>query len=65
MGFYYSDDPVADFSRHDAAQNRRLAQRPVCSECEEHIQDEEAYYINGEWICESCMEGYKREVLPE
>ena len=59
------DDPVADFERYDAKQNRRLARLPVCSDCDEHIQDETAYYINGEWVCESCMDGYKREVLAE
>ena len=55
-------DPLDDFFRHDWEQTRRLSSRPECSECGEHIQDETAYYINGEWICENCMDTYKRYV---
>lgn len=50
---------------HDAEQDRWLQERPVCADCGEHIQDEFAYYINGEWICEECMDSYKREVMLE
>lgn len=61
----YSDNPLADFDAWDAEQNKRLEQFPECAECGEPIQDEFAYYINDEWICEQCMESYRREVLPE
>lgn len=61
----WTDDPLADFDRWDAEQNRRLEERPVCADCDEHIRDETAYYINGEWICKDCMSSYEREVLPE
>lgn len=61
---FYSDDPLMDFDRYDREQSRRLAERPVCVECDEPIQDETAFYINGEWICESCMDSY-RQVVPE
>lgn len=47
---------------HDARQEKALAARPVCADCDQHIQDEEAYYINGEWICTDCMDSYKRIV---
>lgn len=62
---FHTDDPVRDFEKYDEQQNRRLARLPVCADCDEHIQDETAYYINGEWICESCMDSYKQEVLAE
>lgn len=62
---YYTDDPIADFSRWDADQQRQIEQLPVCADCDEHIQDDTAFYINGCWICESCMDSYRREVLPE
>lgn len=58
MGIFRTDDPAADFSRHDAEQEAWLARRPECADCGEHIQDENAYYINGEWICQSCMSTY-------
>lgn len=65
MMIFRSDDPGVDFDRWDAYQTKRLEQFPLCSECDEHIQDETAYYINGEWICERCMDSYRRVVMPE
>lgn len=62
---FYSDDPALDFERYDREQTKRLSELPVCADCDQHIQDGEAYYINSEWICESCMDSYKREVQPE
>lgn len=47
---------------HDNEKEMRLARRPLCAECDQHIQGETAYYINGEWICEECMDSYKRYV---
>jgi formylmethanofuran dehydrogenase subunit E len=61
----WTDDPIADFEQWDREQNRQLEALPVCADCDEHIQDESAFYINGEWICENCMDAYRREVLPE
>jgi formylmethanofuran dehydrogenase subunit E len=62
---FYSDNPIADFDRWDAEQNKQLENLPVCADCDNPIQDDSAYYINGEWICEDCMDSYKRVVLPE
>lgn len=62
---YYTDNPILDAERHQAAQDKLLEALPVCADCDNPIQDEEAYYINGEWICENCMESYKQVVLPE
>lgn len=62
---YYSDDPVRDYDRYCAEQERAIARLPICVDCDEPIQDEDAYYINGEWICLDCMDSYRREVLPE
>ena len=59
----YTANPIADFEAWDREQNKRLAELPECEECGEPIQDEEAYYINGGWICESCMEAYKKTVF--
>lgn len=47
---------------HEAKQEKALAKRPICSECENPIQDETAHYINGEWICDECLDTYKRYV---
>ena len=62
----WTDDPLADFRRHDAQQEAKLERLPRCSECGEPIQDDYAYCINDEWICERCLDAnYRREVIPE
>ena len=58
----YLPDAYDLWEAHDAQQEQALSERPVCADCDEHIQEEEAYYINGEWICERCMDSYKRVV---
>ena len=60
---YRTGDPIDDFNRYEAECERQLKKLPRCSECDEHITDDYAYYINGEWICEQCMkDNYRREV---
>lgn len=39
---------------HDIEQERRLARRPVCSHCGEHIQEEELFDIDGKLYHEEC-----------
>ena len=51
----YTDDPIADFHRHDAEQQEWLEKLPVCSYCDEPIQDDYLYEINDELICEECL----------
>ena len=51
-------DNYSQWEVHERRQESWLAKRPVCADCGEHIQDEEAYYINGEWICVDCMSAY-------
>ena len=58
---HYSDDPIADFLRHDAEQAKELKKLPVCYECEEPIQDEFCYEINDELVCEKCLKAHYRK----
>lgn len=51
----FTDDPIADFNRHDAKQERELKRLPRCSECGEHIQQEDAVFINSFWYCDECL----------
>ena len=60
---FYTDDPERDFLRWDAHQHDELEKLPECADCGNPIQDESAFYINGEWICEDCMEAYRMEVI--
>ena len=60
---FYSDNPVKDFERYAAEQERWLHQRPLCDYCENHIQGAFYYEINGDCICEGCLsEHFRREV---
>ena len=47
---------------HDIEMERRRARRPVCECCGEHIQDETAFLINGDWYCEKCMDNFRELV---
>lgn len=51
----WTDDPVADYARHDAQQAKALARLPRCSECDQPIQGDYVYCINDELICEQCL----------
>lgn len=59
---FYTDDPIADFYAYDAHQTKQLEQLPACADCGEHIQTEEAYYIDGVLICEDCIDSYRVKV---
>ena len=53
---YRTDDPIADFLRHDAEQQAWLDSLPRCCECDHPIQDDMCYEFDGEYICESCLD---------
>ena len=56
----WSDDPVRDAAMYDAEQERILEQLPLCDECNERIQGEWYYEINGRNICPDCMQDHWR-----
>ena len=61
--FFRSDDPVADFNRWDAEQEEKLERLPKCTECGEHIQQERAVCINGDWYCDKCLDDIRLSKL--
>ncbi len=58
----FTDDPIADFERYDAEQQEQLDKLPKCVECGEPIQQEFAVCINDDWICDDCLEMFRKEV---
>lgn len=56
MGRYYSDSPYRDYERWEADQEAWLRARPVCAWCGEHIQEEYAYRIGDDLVCEDCLD---------
>ena len=60
MAHQYFGDPDACFSQYDADQSRNLSYRPICCECEEPIQDDQFYIIDGNFYCEECLNSNHR-----
>lgn len=54
-------DCIDLWKAHDRAQARKLERLPICSECEEPIQDEVCFEFDGELICPRCLkDNHKR-----
>lgn len=58
---FRSADPVRDWDRHCAEEERQLQRLPKCYECGEPITTEECYLINGEYICPECLKDNHRK----
>ena len=61
----WTDDPVADFNRHDQDQAERLKKLPTCERCGGAIQQERVVCIDGFWYCDDCIEFYRKEIEVE
>ena len=55
-------DNYSLWAAHDDEQEERLKSLPVCSECGEHIQQEYAVKINGDWYCDNCLDDMREEI---
>lgn len=55
----YINDPLDAYAETEELEDA-VEVLPVCSECEKPIQDDFCFVINGEPICEECMEQYKQ-----
>ena len=51
---FLTDDPIADFYRHEEEQERWLQKLPVCCKCKERIQDDTCYKVNDDIYCDKC-----------
>lgn len=59
----YTDDPIRDAEAHDADLQAELDKLPVCSYCNQPIQDDYYFDINDEIICEDCLkENFRKRV---
>jgi formylmethanofuran dehydrogenase subunit E len=61
MKMFWSDDPLMDFYRHERQIEEELSRLPKCNECGEPIQDDHCFEINGEFICEECLNDNHRK----
>ncbi len=61
--FYRTDDPLADFARHDAEQCEAEKKLPKCDYCNKPITDDFLFDFNGDIICERCLnDNFKKPV---
>lgn len=60
--FNRTDDPIADFQRHDAEQTEWLKKRPKCACCRDHIQQETAVHIYDKWYCDECLDAVRESI---
>ena len=51
----YTDNPIDDFNRWDRERERRREQLPRCDVCGEHIQQDDAVFLDNEWYCDDCL----------
>lgn len=54
-------DNYSQWEEHQKKQDAWLAKRPLCADCDEPIQDDHCFEINGEYICPRCMEDLHRK----
>lgn len=49
-------DAYDQWVRHDMEREEWREKHPICHYCGEHIQQETAVMIDGEWICDACLD---------
>lgn len=57
----YIPDNYDAWCSHQSDKERRLARYPKCYLCDEPILEEKCFRIDGELICEHCIEDYIKE----
>lgn len=51
----WTDNPIRDYDRYCAEQEREMEKYPVCCCCDKSITDDFLFYIEGDIYCEECM----------
>lgn len=63
----FTDNPLSDFHTYDAEQAREEAEYratlPRCGYCEQIIEDDWCFELDGECYCEECMKAQHRKWL--
>lgn len=54
-------DNYSQWENRERQHEAWLARRPVCVDCDEHIQDDHCFEFNGEYICPRCLEDLHRK----
>lgn len=59
----YIPDNLDRFEKYDAEREAQLDKLPRCSQCHEPIQQDDAVRINDEYICDSCLDDLRVDLL--
>lgn len=51
----WTDDPVADAENYYQELEEEKSGYPICEECGDHIVQDTAVYIGGNWYCDNCI----------
>lgn len=63
MSYFRLGDPLDDFDRLEREREEFEATLPVCDYCDEHIHEEHYYEINGEKLCQKCLDDHFRRTV--
>lgn len=58
----WTDEPAYDWDSYCREEQKRINKLPVCFCCDEHIQQETAVRIDGNWYCDECLDDMRRDV---
>lgn len=60
--WYRSDDPERDWDSYCEAQENAMAHLPICANCGEHIDQDDAVFIDGKWYCDNCLREMRQDI---
>lgn len=58
-------DNYDQWEARESEQERKLAELPVCDICDNPIQDDHYYLINGDNVCPDCLDNHFRKDIEE
>lgn len=50
------------YRMYEAEQERKEKRLPVCCLCDNHIYQDSAVYMYGEWYCDDCLRENRKEI---
>ncbi len=54
-------DNYSQWEWHERGLEQRLKHRPVCEYCDNPVQDDHYYDIDGTLVCQDCLDAYFRK----
>ena len=60
-----TDDPVKDYDRYDAEEWEKEQKLPICPYCGDRIYTEKAVKLDGEFVCDDCIDNMREYVTTD